>query len=549
MGISSALYTGVSGLNTNGQAMSVIGNNLANTNTTAYKGSRSLFSDLLSATVSGSGGPSQVGRGVGLSTIDNLYTQGTFQSTSNSLDLAIEGSSFFVVSPGNADTVLYTRAGAFNFNEDGFMVNSEGLRLQGVMYDAAGNLAGGDPTDIFLSNEGLVAGQATDTLTLNTNLASNEIVMGLPFDATNAATYSYVEQQTVAVDAGADSADINVYYRNTAPNIWEVHYSATKTLTGEVSNDVTYGLVELDPATGTYTNNPAGTPFTGLPIGTTLTWTGASPASTTDTVTAVAAANDLTATGNNILYFDYQNPDTYTYSASVQTFDSLGNPQLLTTYYRKSDVNTWDVYYSAEDSTGATIPADPNAAPLTTLFFGPNGTPVDSTATNNELANPPTASTIPIDWNNGSDPTQIQLIFDTTQFNSDSRVISQDQNGYGAGSLTGINMDDKGNVVASYSNGVKTNVAAISLAKFTNTKGLSMEGSNTYEATRASGPPRVGLMDAELGTIYSYSLEQSNVDMAAEMVNMITVQRGYQANSKIITTVDEMLGELINLKR
>ncbi|MCP3891428.1 MAG: flagellar hook basal-body protein, partial [Desulfobulbaceae bacterium] len=88
MGISSALYSGVSGLNTNSQAMSVIGNNLANTNTLGYKGSRSVFSDLLSGTVNGSGGVSQVGRGVGMSTVDQVFSQGTFESTESGLDVA-----------------------------------------------------------------------------------------------------------------------------------------------------------------------------------------------------------------------------------------------------------------------------------------------------------------------------------------------------------------------------------------------------------------------------------------------------------------------------
>ncbi len=97
MGISSALYSGVSGLNTNGQAMSVIGNNLANTNTLGFKGSRTIFSDLLSASINGSGGQSQVGRGVGMSRVDQIFSQGTFESTESNLDVAIEGDGFFIL--------------------------------------------------------------------------------------------------------------------------------------------------------------------------------------------------------------------------------------------------------------------------------------------------------------------------------------------------------------------------------------------------------------------------------------------------------------------
>ncbi len=103
--------------------------------------------------------------------------------------------------------------------------------------------------------------------------------------------------------------------------------------------------------------------------------------------------------------------------------------------------------------------------------------------------------------------------------------------------------------MASYSNGEQTNIAQLALSKFQNPGGLKLQGSNMFVATAAAGPPRTGLPGAELGKIFTNALEQSNVDMGNEFVRMITVQRGFQANSKIITTIDEMLGELINLKR
>ena len=131
MGIQSAMYSGVSGLNTNSQAMSVIGNNLANTNTLGFKGSRSVFSDLLSSSVFGSGGMSQVGRGVGLSIVDSIYSQGTFETTSSDTDVAIEGAGFFVLKEEGNDTAFYSRAGAFRFDSQGYLVNPEGLRVQG----------------------------------------------------------------------------------------------------------------------------------------------------------------------------------------------------------------------------------------------------------------------------------------------------------------------------------------------------------------------------------------------------------------------------------
>ncbi len=144
MGVSSSLYSGVSGLNANGNAMSVIGNNIANANTIGFKSSRAIFGDLLSSQISGSGGISQVGRGVGLSIVDNVFSQGTFENTETNTDLAVEGSGFFIVSdPSTGNAVNnYTRAGAFRFNADGFMVNPEGQNIMGFQLDEDGNTIG-----------------------------------------------------------------------------------------------------------------------------------------------------------------------------------------------------------------------------------------------------------------------------------------------------------------------------------------------------------------------------------------------------------------------
>jgi flagellar hook protein FlgE len=414
MGISSALYSGVSGLNTNGQAMSVIGNNLANTNTIGFKGSRTVFSDLLSGSINGSGGISQVGRGVGMSTVDNIFSQGTFESTESNLDVAIEGDGFFLLREEGNLTTSYSRAGAFRFNDEGYLVNPEGFRVQGKGFDVNGTLKAGDSGDIQVLNEGLIAGNATTELSLTTNLDADEEII-------------------------TDALDI------------------TK-------------------------------------------------------------------------------PDTFNYSSSTQVYDSLGNPHLLTTYFIKTAPNTWAWAWSAEDGT----PPGPVVSAANALTFTPEG----------GLTNTPTTGSIgSIDWANGTNASTIAITFDTTQFNSESIVISQEQNGFGAGDLTGIKIDPDGIVIASYSNGEQTKVSQLVLGKFVNPNGLEAAGSNLFTETTSSGNPRTGLPGPELGKVFTNSLEQSNVDMGAEFVRMITVQRGFQANSKIITTVDELLGELINLKR
>lgn len=428
MGITSALYSGVSGLNTNSQAMSVIGNNLANTNTVGFKGSRTIFSDLLSSTIFGSGGASQVGRGVGMSKVDSIFSQGTFESTESDTDLAIEGEGFFMLKEVGNNTTFYSRAGAFRFDENGYLVNPEGFRVQGKPFDpVSGELEAGDPTDILVEDVGLIPAQVTTTMTLNSNL----------------------DASTVAI--------------------------------------------------------PAATAF--------------DPAITS----------------------------TYNYAASTQTYDSLGNPHLVTTYFRKDPVaaNTWNWYWTAEDSLGASLGNAAGSAPMGQIVFTADGL-LDTSIAGNGTG---TIAAAAINWNNGSTPTGIDLTFDTTQFNNVSKVISQEQNGYSSGNLTNVTINNDGIVIASYSNGEQTKIANITLAKFTNANGLELVGSNLFLATDTSGTPRVGLPGPELGKVFTNSLEQSNVDMGKEFVQMITVQRGFQANSKIITTVDELLGELINLKR
>jgi flagellar hook protein FlgE len=424
MGIQSAMYSGVSGLNTNSQAMSVIGNNLANTNTIGFKGGRTVFSDLLSSNVFGSGGMSQIGRGVGLSTVDNVFSQGTFETTSSGTDVAIEGTGFFVLKePGN-DTAYYSRAGAFRFNEDGFLVSPEGLRVQGKQFDPVNNaeLLPQDPVAIQVANVGLIQAKPTTALTFTTNLDEKSIELG--------------------------------------PG----------------------GINPIDRGT-------------------------------------------------------------YSYSASSQIFDSLGQSHLVSVYWRLVEdvTNTWASGYTI-DNDPATFQAIPGL-----LEFDATGKRLD-----NDGDGLPDDFVVPINlgpWPNGAAAQVIDLNFDCTQFDSESVVIGQQQNGYGAGELTNVGINGEGVVVASYSNGEQINIAQLVLAKFQNPGGLQLAGSNRYFASDEVGAIRIGLPGPELGKIFTNSLEQSNVDMGQEFVKMITTQRGFQANSKIITTVDEMLGELINLKR
>jgi flagellar hook protein FlgE len=413
MALSSALYSGISGMNTNGTAMSVIGNNIANTNTVGFKSSRTVFSDLLASSVNGSGGASQVGRGTGLSTVDNLFSQGTFETTESQTDLAIEGEGLFVVREEGSESLYYTRAGSFSFDGEGYLTNAEGYRVQGKPY-VNGVLSSAGATDIMVDINAGIPAQMTSTMTLSTNLDANAPIITAAFDPTDTSTYNY--------------------------------------------------------------------------------------------------------------------------SNSTNIYDSLGNTHLLTTYFTKSADNTWD--WNVVDENNATVYSSATAG--NSLVFDTAGKQVSGgTATLGPLT--PGAGTAPM--------TIAFALTNTTQFANDSQVISQTQNGYGAGNLTNISIDNEGNVLAKYSNGEEMAVSRIVLAKFSNFSGLRKEGASLFSATGESGPPRIGVPGSELGNIFTNALEQSTVDLAAEFVKMITTQRGFQANSKVITTTDEMLSELINLKR
>ncbi len=226
MGISSALYSGVSGLNTNGQAMSVIGNNLANTNTLGFKGSRTVFADLLSSSINGSGGQSQVGRGVGMSKVDQIFSQGTFESTESNLDVAIEGDGFFILKQPGDETAYYSRAGSFRFDQDGYLVNPEGLRVQGKAFDANGALGSGDPSDIQVESSGLVQGNVTSTLQLTTNLDSTEPKVSVtPFDYADPNTYNYSSSVQV-FDSLGNPHLLSTYFSKIGDNEWNASWSA-----------------------------------------------------------------------------------------------------------------------------------------------------------------------------------------------------------------------------------------------------------------------------------------------------------------------------------
>lgn len=429
MTILTSLFSGVSGLNANSTDISVIGNNIANMNTVGFKASRTSFADVLSQSLSGGTGTSQIGRGVFLSSVNPIFTQGSFETTSNALDLAIDGDGFFLVEDSSG-AVFYTRAGQFSIDKDGNVVNPEGLILQGYQVDSAGNITG-----------------TIDDLNLSSSTS--------PPRAT----------ENVEISANLDSSS---------------------------------------------------------------------------TIPAAFDVNDPTNTSN--------------FSTAITVYDSLGNGHLTTVYFRKSletaTGNTWEWYAVVDGSelTGGVTAIQAQG----TLTFDTTGAMDTVTTTSSDF-----------DFSGGA--TQSQAInFDfgstlagggtgldgTTQFGSSSATVFLNQDGYASGALEGFSINQEGSITGLFTNGQTRVLGQVALATFNNPEGLTMMGENLYAESFDSGQPIIGAPNtAGRGDVISNSLELSNVDLGEEFINLIIAQRGFQANSRIITTTDEILGELVNLKR
>ena len=479
MSLSSSLFSGISGLNALGNAMTVIGDNIANVNTVGFKGSRVTFQDVLSQSVATTAGTAQVGRGTSLADISSSFSQGSFESTDSSTDLAIGGAGFFVVrDPNNANNEFYSRAGEFRFDKDGNFINPAGYIVRGWELDEVTGEDLGTITDITLSSF-TSSPSDTDNLSMIINLDSDatnnstgsNTALSARWDGDNAAG-DYLgagdfEYQTTlkAYDSLGSTHDITIYFdpgETATDPVWEYIVTCNPSEDSRTITDADHtGLL----ARGTLEFNSSSGQISG-------------------------AANSITCSLNN------------------------GD-------------GTWT------DLTNADATANGGFFAITPDFIGGSPMSVEldfGTRFNGSV------------WANDS--------LSTTQFASASTTVFQSANGYGAGDLQNITVATDGVITGQYSNGQVLPLYRVALANFQNEQGLYKVGSNLYRETRLSGDPITGRPGSNgLGSISPNSLEQSNIDLATEFVKMITTQRGFQANSKIITVTDQMLNELINLKR
>ncbi|CAG0988512.1 Flagellar hook protein FlgE [Methylophilaceae bacterium] len=282
-----------------------------------------------------------------------------------------------------------------------------------------------------------------------------------------------------------------------------------------------------------YVANAQGVLSTGSPSELQINTADLQPLATDEIVGLVnldSRKGDLTVAG-----FDPNDPETYHNSTSLSVFDSLGNAHTLQSFFVKTGAGVWSVFTTV-DGVAPALPA----TPLTTMTF--DGTGVSPTGATANLSIPVTTG--------AATPLAVSLDFSgSTQFGSSFSVNSLSQNGYTSGRLAGFSVGNDGVIVGRYTNGQSSTLGQVVLANFVNPNGLQSLGNNAWAETSTSGVPLVGAPNTGgLGVLQSSAVEDSNVDLTAELVNMITAQRVYQANAQTIKTQDQVMQTLVNLR-
>jgi flagellar hook protein FlgE len=447
--------------------MDVLGNNIANVNTTGFKKGRATFEDLLYQQLSGAAAPNgdvggvnpkEVGLGMAIGSIDTIHTQGALQTTGVMTDVAIQGNGFLVEKKG--ESTMYTRDGALGLDKDGRIVNpGTGYRVQGwLAQDINGRQVlstSGATEDLVVPIGSKDPAKATGRVDIACNLDKRtaEVPPNAAVDTVEQGTWRVEEK---IYDSFGAPHTLRVEYRKVVgqPNQWQ-------------------GTVVVDPEAAVPTN-------AGVAEG-----------------PAPAQAN-----GNTF----------------IVEFDNRG---LLS---------------RGRDSQG-------NASPATGALD--MGVSFDVQGAAAAAGGGATRQTFRIDLGTVGSATNT-----VTQMAERSSTKAFSQDGYTMGYLDSFKIDQSGVITAVYSNGTNRTIGQMALGSFTNPGGLEKVGETNFVQSNNSGQANIGPSGiAGKGKIIAGTLEMSNVDLAEQMTDMIVTQRGFQANSRTIQTSDQMLQELLTLKR
>ena len=532
--------TSLSGLDGEEQALSVISNDLANLNTTAFKSGTPIFSDLFYQLLGtdGAGDPIQLGVGSKMGSIAAPLTQGSVTTTGIPTDVAIQGNGLFVLQQDG--TQFYTRAGDFSLNDAGDLVASNGANVMG--YSAVNGVIDTTQalTPIVISSGQSYPPNATSNMQLDINLdAADSSLTAATGTLTVPAATLPTAGQTVTL-GGVTYTFVAAVADLTAPN--DVLIGA----------DVPTTLGNLESAINAVPADSGVTYAAGTTANPQLTATAATATTLTLQASQSGSAGNSIVTSTNWTGAAFGSTnltggaDAGTYSDSMTVYDSLGNSHILTFNFTKSSAGNWtyQITIPAAD-VGAT--GNPQTVATGTLQFDSSGNLI-SPASNIQgitvAGLSDGAKDLSTTWQLYSAP-GVPLITQTSETSATSGKV---QDGFSAGTLQSYSIDSSGTINGVLSNGQTIPLDQIALATFPNYDGLTNFGSNEYQASLASGAASVGVPGSGgRGTLDGGSLEQSNVDIATAFTMLIQAERGYEANAKAITTVDDILQASIAL--
>ncbi|MFO0999765.1 MAG: flagellar hook-basal body complex protein [Planctomycetaceae bacterium] len=555
--MANSLLTGISGLRGHQKMLEVVGNNLANLNTTAYKTSRTLFSDLMyevqrgtsssSSGLLGSVNSVQIGTGSRLSQVDLNFAQGNLESTGNDLDLAMDGGGFFVASSGERS--YFTRAGAFSLDESGYLSDpSTGYLVKrfGPTGEPNGDLpafqtAGDDR--VYVPKGVSIPGQVSTQMEIKGNLSSTstgpvaqEVMTSTPLlsgglPATLATQLSDLDTNTVNYIAGDKILISGRRTDGSNPTVTELVLTPTSTvgdLVAALNSSFGGSTVTVDGLGNIVgTADATGPSFLSMSFSDGPTNTGRSDFEDHEMI--------LTRTGK----------DADTVFQSVEVFDESGAGHTIGLTMTKQADQSWTLVASVSPTEGTILDSlvegisfQPDGS-----FAQVTGSGVGDSNITVQFRGQPASQTISLHFGT---PAQ----FDGLTALGQASRLQLTPDGFPPGELAEVQIDTDGKVFGLASNGLKIPLAQLAIASFRNPDGLVAIGNNYYTSSLASGNPDIGTaLSGSRGALRAGQLEGSNVDLALEFTRLIIAQRGFSANARTITVTDEILQELTSIIR
>lgn len=575
MASTNALFTGLAGLDTNSRRLEVIGNNISNVNTTAYKSNRMLFSNAFNRTLSlgtgptgtqGGTNPGQVGLGVKLAGTQRNFSNGAISTTGVNTDLAMEGNGFFVVQNGTER--YFTRAGAFQLNSLNEYVTISGDRVMGYPVDDEFNVIPGQVEPVTIPIGQQTIAEATQNVLFSGNLnADGDLAtagtiydLGAFTDAT--AGPGPATATSLLTDSGFTLGD-TITFRNVEVGgrvVPEVTYTV-----GATSDFQELANFMIEAFGGTIAGG-SGNP--GSPRGGTLTM-GAGGEMQVEFMWGTA--NEVDIDPGDIIYSGGPSPfspvkNSESVGESVRTsfiaYDSLGTElriELTAVLIQKDSNGTqWQINVNSDDDTDAFSFIE--GGDRTTAGAGfPWTSPTISFDNFGQLTGAPQIN-IELDrFNTGAlDPLQIALRFNSDSDNvtalsdtgNGSNIAAVFQDGSPIGVLSSFSFGEDGVITGGFTNGLTRTIGQLAVGTFTNPEGLVDVGNNLFAVGPNSGTALI-TEAGQFGTgrVIGGALELSNVDLSKEFTDMILTTTGYSAASRVITTTDELLQQLLSLVR